>query len=111
MAVNIGDFIQAGVSGVPLLFVVMVVVELLKDAGLSNPYIMRLAAWGSGILLGALYQVAVVGVPANLLGWLTVAVYGLLLGVAAGKLYDLSGKIIKKAIAGILVALGIEQPE
>lgn len=96
--VNISQFVTAGALGLPLLFFVMVLVEFAKDAGLKNDSALRLTAWGIGLAVGSLYQVATVGLPGTLAGWLTVGAYGLFLGVCASKLYQTSGKIVKKAL-------------
>lgn len=98
---NLSEFIQASVAGVPVLFLVLVVVEFIKDAGLENPKAKRLTAWGAGMLLGGLYQVAAMGVPTNLMGWFVVGAYGLVIGVSASKLYETAGKLITKALQGL----------
>ena len=53
---------------------------------------------GLGLLLGAGYQLAVVGFPVDFAGWFAVVVFGLGLGVVASGVYDAATTMIKAAV-------------
>lgn len=74
------------VNGIPLIFVVMGLVELVKAFGVQGKALTAVA-FGVGLALGLLYQVSL-GVPADYAGWFGAAVFGLALGLVASKVYD-----------------------
>jgi hypothetical protein len=79
------DFEQI-VNGVPLIFVVMGLVELLKLFGLQGK-ILTAGSFVVGLVLGVLYQISM-GMPVGFAGWFGAAVFGLALGLVASKVYD-----------------------
>ena len=83
---EIEAFAKASVAGVPLLFVVMGLVQLLKDNGLARPYWFA-AALVLGLVLGVGYQYSQAPL-ATFAGWFAAVVYGLGLGLVAAKVYD-----------------------
>lgn len=74
------------VNGIPLIFVVMGLVELVKAFGVQGKTLTAVA-FGVGLVIGLLYQVSL-GVPADYAGWFGAAVFGLALGLVASKVYD-----------------------
>ena len=74
------------VNGIPLIFVVMGLVELVKAFGVQGKALTAVS-FGIGLALGLLYQVSL-GVPAGFSGWFGAAVFGLALGLVASKVYD-----------------------
>lgn len=74
------------VSGVPLIFVVMGLVELTKAFGASGKLLTGLSAF-IGLVIGVLYQLSL-GVPATFAGWFGAGVYGLALGITASGVYN-----------------------
>lgn len=74
------------VNGIPLIFVVMGLVELVKAFGVQGKALTA-ASFVIGLVLGVLYQVSL-GVPADYAGWFGAAVFGLALGLVASKVYD-----------------------
>lgn len=74
------------INGIPLVFVVMGLVELVKAFGLQGRALTA-ASFAIGLLLGIAYQVSL-GLPADYAGWFGAVVFGLALGLAASKVYD-----------------------
>ena len=91
---NIGAYTEAIVLGVPLLFVVIGLVQWVKSFGVKG-HALRGSAMGIGLLLGAGFQIAQLGLPVAFAGWFGIAVYGLGLGIVASGVYD-AGKSIAK---------------
>ena len=89
------DFSDAVVSGVPLLLLVAGLVEFAKKAGLAGIWLTSLSLV-LGLAFGVAFQLAEGGVPADFAGWLSVAVYGLGLGVVTSGLYDLGKRYASK---------------
>lgn len=83
------------VNGIPLMFVVMGLVELIKSFGVSGKWL-TVASFGVGLALGILYQLSI-GIPLDFAGWFGAAVFGLALGLVASKVYD----AIKSATGGV----------
>lgn len=74
------------INGIPLIFVVMGLVELLKAFGVQG----KLLTAGSfliGLVMGILYQISI-EVPAGFAGWFGAGFFGLALGLVASKVYD-----------------------
>ena len=95
---DIKAYTEAAVAGVPLLFVVLGLVQWVKSFNVQGNAL-RGVAMGIGLILGAGYQLAVVGFPANFAGWFAVVVFGLGLGVVASGVYDAGTAIVQKALA------------
>jgi hypothetical protein len=74
------------INGIPLVFVVMGLVELVKAFGLQGRALTA-ASFAIGLLLGIAYQVSL-GLPADYAGWFGAVVFGLALGLVASKVYD-----------------------
>lgn len=74
------------VNGVPLIFVVMGIVELIKAFGLQGKALTA-ASFAVGLALGIAYQISL-GLPTGYAGWFGAAVFGLALGLVASKVYD-----------------------
>ncbi len=80
-------FAEVAVAGIPLLFVVIGLVELVKSFGVQGN-ILRGVSMFVGLLFGVSYQIAQLGVPADFAGIFSMAVYGLGLGLVASGVYD-----------------------
>lgn len=90
-------FKDATIAGVPLLlFVIALVQEIKQDANLSGP-VVRIVALVTGLALGLGYQLATAPAPNTFAGWFTAIVFGLLLGLAASRLYDAGTTMIEAA--------------
>jgi len=74
------------VSGVPLIFVVMGIVELIKAFGLQGKALTA-ASFAVGLALGIAYQISL-GLPTGYAGWFGAVIFGLALGLMASKVYD-----------------------
>jgi len=74
------------VSGVPLFFVVMGLVELTKTFGASGKLLTGISM-AIGLVIGVLYQISL-GVPVGFVGWFGAAIYGLALGITASGVYN-----------------------
>ena len=74
------------VNGVPLIFVVMGLVELVKAFGAQGK-VLTAASFLIGLGLGVLYQVSI-AVPEGFAGWFGAVIFGLALGLVACKVYD-----------------------
>ena len=74
------------VNGVPLIFVVMGLVELVKAFGVQGKALTA-ASFLIGLGLGVLYQVSI-AVPDGFAGWFGAVIFGLALGLVACKVYD-----------------------
>ena len=81
------------VNGIPLIFVVMGLVELVKSFGVQGKVLTALS-FGIGLVIGLLYQVSL-GVPADYAGWFGAALFGLALGLVASKVYDAIQSAVK----------------
>ena len=92
-------FVNAGVAGVPLVFVVLGLVQWLKKLGVDDKGLIG-ASMAIGLLLGGGYQIATVGIPVDIAGWFSTVVYGLGLGVVASGVYDAAERIVSNAVHG-----------
>ena len=80
---NIPQFV---VSGIPLIVVIFALVEEVKAWGLAGKAL-RAVALVLGLAFAVLYQLAL-AMPVDLMGWLTVAVVGLIYGLTASGAYN-----------------------
>lgn len=74
------------VNGIPLIFVVMGLVELVKSFGVQGRALTA-CSFVIGLALGVLYQISL-AMPIGFAGWFGAAVFGLALGLVASKVYD-----------------------
>lgn len=74
------------VNGVPLIFVVMGLVELIKAFGVQGK-VLTAASFLIGLGLGVLYQISI-ATPDGFAGWFGAVIFGLALGLVACKVYD-----------------------
>lgn len=74
------------VNGIPLIFVVMGLVELVKSFGVQGSALTA-CSFVIGLVLGVLYQISL-AMPIGFAGWFGAAVFGLALGLVASKVYD-----------------------
>jgi len=89
---NWGEYFNAMVNGIPLLFVVMGLVEYSKRLGLQGRALM-VTSLVIGLVLGVGYQVSQVDVlPVTFGPWFAIVVYGLALGLIASQVYDALSK-------------------
>lgn len=96
---DLSQFIDVAVAGIPLLFVVLGLVEWLKRVGLAGNGLL-VASLVIGLVLGGGYQLTQ-GIPVDFAGWFAVMVYGLALGLVASGVYE----VIKQTTVN---ALGID---
>lgn len=74
------------VNGVSLSFVIMGLVELVKQLGVSGKWL-TFASFAIGLVLGILYQLTL-GIPTDFAGWFGAVAFGLAAGLVACKVYD-----------------------
>lgn len=74
------------VNGIPLIFVVMGLVELMKAFGFEGKALTA-GSFVIGLVFGVLYQVSV-EIPVGFAGWFGAGFFGLALGLVASKVYD-----------------------
>ncbi len=74
------------VNGIPLIFVVMGLVELVKSFGLQGSAL-TVSSFAIGLVLGILYQMSI-AIPVGFAAWFGAVVFGLALGLVASKVYD-----------------------
>lgn len=84
------------INGVPLIFVVMGLVELVKVFGVHGKALTAVS-FGIGLILGLLYQISL-GMPADYTGWFGAALFGLALGLVASKVYDAIGSAMVRKV-------------
>lgn len=84
------------INGVPLIFVVMGLVELVKVFGIQGKALTAVS-FGIGLVLGLLYQISL-GMPADYTGWFGAALFGLALGLVASKVYDAIGSAMVRKV-------------
>jgi hypothetical protein len=87
-----GFFGAFQVAGVPLIFIVAAVVQMLKDLP-WNPLATRWLSVLIGVLLGFGYWLSVNPVPSTFASWFTVIIFGIALGVLASRIYDVGVNI------------------
>lgn len=81
------DFTQAVVNGIPLMLIIVGLVEFAKKFGLEGKMCVALSMV-LGLIFGVLYQLSTASIPIDLAGYLSVAIYGLGMGLSASGLYD-----------------------
>ena len=87
-------YFSATVAGIPLLFVVLGLVQWCKGY-IKNDMAIRGVSMAIGLLLGAGYMIADLGMPAAFAGWFAVVVFGLGLGVVASGIYDVGKDLLE----------------
>lgn len=93
-------FSSASVNGIPLVFVVVGLVQLIGRLGLKGQA-QLLSSLLIGAGLGILYQVQAAGaLPSDLASWISVLFYGLGLGVVASGLYETGKEMLIKTMVG-----------
>ena len=80
---NLPEFV---IAGIPLIVVIFALVEEVKAWGVTGK-VLRAVALALGVILAVLYQLAL-AIPADLMGWLTVVVVGLIYGLSASGAYN-----------------------
>lgn len=98
---DLSVFLSAAVKGIPLLFVVLVLVAFIKDMGASGKGL-QAASLAVGLVLGVGYMLAEEGTPAGFGGWFAVIIFGLTLGLITSKYYDVLQVLANKAIEHLL---------
>jgi hypothetical protein len=91
-----GFFGAFQVAGIPLLFLVVALVEMIKDLP-WNPLATRWLSVLVGVLLGFGFWLSSNPFPSTFASWFTVIIFGIALGVLASRIYDASVSIIAKA--------------
>lgn len=97
---DLSMYFTAAVGGVPILFVIIGLVEVVKALKVPGSYL-RPIAMLFGLVFGVMYQFAELGAPAEFAGYFAYAIYGLGLGVLAFMGYDLMVGIVTKAVAAL----------
>ena len=100
------EFFNVAVAGIPLLFVVLGLVEWVKQFGVHGNWL-RLTSMIVGLVLGMGYQLSV-AIPSTFAGWFAVVFYGLALGLVSSGVYDAAKRVFGRAEVTLNVA-GIEQ--
>ena len=91
---DLQTYFSATVAGIPLLFVVLGLVQWFK-AYVQDSKVIRAISMAIGLLLGAGYMIAGLGMPAAFAGWFAVVVFGLGLGVVASGIYDVGKDLLE----------------
>jgi len=78
------DFSTALINGIPLLLLVMGLVAMIKQLGISGNKLV-IASLVVGLVMGVLYQLSL-GVEATFTAWFGAVVYGIALGLTASGL-------------------------
>jgi hypothetical protein len=102
MEFDLGVYVQAAVSGVPLLFVCMGLVWAWGKLGLEGKQ-QLVSSLITGLALGLLYMVSQTRPPVgdtwvSFGYWFANVIYGLGLGVFASLLYEINKDLIRKLI-------------
>ena len=95
------EFITASVKGVPLLFVVIGIVTVMRKAGLTGRALL-FSSLGWGTAIGTMYQLATFGMPEDLGGWFAVLIYGLAIGILAALFYDTLKGLLDRSLNKLL---------
>lgn len=109
-------FLQASVSGVPLVFVVIGIVQWFKvfKKGDGSPVfsgnVLNIISMFVGLLLGGGYMLIQTRPPSgdwypSLTYWFSTAVYGLAMGLVASGLYNTAKELIEKNFAELFKVL------
>jgi hypothetical protein len=109
MDLDLASIFTASVVGIPLIFVVIGMVDLMKrfrnkagEQAISGNWLLIFSLWW-GVILGGLYMVARTRPPAGdwwviFVYWFGVIIYGLALGLLASLFYDLLKGMIDKLV-------------
>lgn len=84
------------VAGIPLLFIVVGVVQLLKDSK-YNPLATRWLSVVIGFVIGFGYWLSVNPFPSTIASWFTVIIFGIALGILASRIYDAGVNMLASA--------------
>jgi hypothetical protein len=101
---NVMGVLSAGVNGIPLVFVVFVMVELLKRLkgkdgnALIDGNGLLISSFVIGLLIGVGYMLATTEMTASFGYWFGVAVYGIALGGMASIFYEAIKSIVDKIV-------------
>jgi hypothetical protein len=87
------DFGNAILNGVPLIPVIMGLVEFAKKFG-AKDLVCDGLSMGLGIVFGFLYHLSTTGMPTGLAGWFGTVLYGLGLGLTTSGLW----KVVANAL-------------
>lgn len=87
-------FEEIVVAGIPLLFVVLGLVQFVKQFGLEGN-VVKAVSMGIGLLLGIGYQFSLAA-PVDFAGWFSAIVFGLGLGIVASGVYEVVNPPVKK---------------
>lgn len=95
-------FFEASSENAPILvLVVLGLVTLYGKFGLKG--IAQLAsAFATGIVFGAAFMIAALGLPKDFPGWFSVIIYGLMVGLVASGIYEVGKEIVQKSAAKVL---------
>jgi hypothetical protein len=90
------QFFQASAANAPLVLLVVVgLTAVAGDFGLAGKW-KKLFALVTGALFGGGLMVASGGAPVGFAGWFSAIIYGLLIGLAATKLYETGEALLQK---------------
>lgn len=89
---DISQFANDSLNGVPIILVVMGLTTLLQEIGVQGMW-QRISSLVIGLLFGGAYQYAV-SPPSDFAGWLGLVVYGLAMGLTATGLYETAKKLV-----------------
>lgn len=103
---DLSVYLSAVVSGIPIFFIVIGLVEVVKSLGVAGKAL-RGVAVALGLLFGVGYEIATLGLPVLFADYFAYAVYGLGLGILSFWTYDLGKGLIDKAVAKYI---GEEKP-
>ncbi len=110
VALDLTQFLKVGVAGIPLIFVIVGIVGVLKKAGLSDKQLL-FASVMNGLFWGSGYQVTQQRPPMTtdvwllFIYWFAVLAYGAALAVVASLLYDLVKGLIDRLITRAITTL------
>ena len=100
---DISQFFNIAVNGIPLLFVVLGLVEWLKRLGVTGRALL-VSSLIIGLLLGGGYQLSQ-SIPVDFGGWFAVVIYGLAMGLVASGVYDV---LRRSSAAGVVDVVEVD---
>jgi hypothetical protein len=96
-----------------VVLVVLGLVTFLSKLGVKGIY-QLISSMLLGIVFGAGFMIAVLGLPNTFAGWFSLLIYGLMLGLVASVIYETGKELMTKIVTRTLSAGGItnsgEQP-